>query len=265
MILPKDVSFIDIIAARFKKKDRRGRPRSHATTDILSAIFYVLRNGCAWRSLPKTFPPYQTVHRYFVRWNKEGLFKKIWKKVIVKAERKGRLKLDTCFIDATFIRSKAGKDLVGKTRCGKGHKLMAIVDRRGVPIALNLCSASPAESKLVGKTLDARVSRKVPKKMLGDKAYDSDPLDRSLRKRRVEMVAPHRKNRKKLTQDRRKLRSYRERWKVEDFNRRIQEFRRICIRYEKRSCNLLGFIHIAASWISALHLGYMKKGGRQAF
>ncbi|HEX9412746.1 MAG TPA: transposase, partial [Ktedonobacterales bacterium] len=37
-----------------------GRPRVHPPREILNAIFYVLRSGCAWRLLPHEFPPWQT-------------------------------------------------------------------------------------------------------------------------------------------------------------------------------------------------------------
>ena len=45
--------------------------------EILNAIFYVLRAGCAWRLLPKCFPPMTTVYRWFLRFRREGLFETI--------------------------------------------------------------------------------------------------------------------------------------------------------------------------------------------
>jgi transposase len=42
-----------------------GRPRSHSLREILDAIFYIVRSGCAWRLLPHEFPPWKTVHHYF--------------------------------------------------------------------------------------------------------------------------------------------------------------------------------------------------------
>jgi hypothetical protein len=56
----------------------------------------------------------------------------------------------------------------------------------------------------------------LPQRLIGDRAYDADPLDAELAKLGVEMVAPHRRNRKKpKTQDGRRLRRYRRRWKIE--------------------------------------------------
>ena len=42
-----------------------GRPRLHTLREILDAIFYILRSGCAWRLLPNDFPPWKTIHHYF--------------------------------------------------------------------------------------------------------------------------------------------------------------------------------------------------------
>jgi transposase len=51
---------------------RRGRPLVHARRVIVNAILYVNRTGCAWRYLPKDFPPWRTVYGYFARWRDDG-------------------------------------------------------------------------------------------------------------------------------------------------------------------------------------------------
>ena len=82
--------------------------------------------------------------------------------------------------------------------------------------------------------------------LIGDKAYDSDPLDASLRSRGVEMVSPHKKNRKKpTTQDGRRLRRYKRRFKVERFFSWLGDFRRLVVRWEYHAANYLGFVHLA--------------------
>jgi transposase len=86
----------------------------------------------------------------------------------------------------------------------------------------------------------------VPEKLIGDKAYDSDPLDEELARSGIELIAPHKRNRKKQkTQDGRKLRRYKRRWKVERFFAWIQNYRRIVVRYEYHPDNFLGFVHLA--------------------
>jgi putative transposase len=56
---------------------RRGRPKSHATREVLDAIFYVLKSGCPWRLLPRDFPPWETVYWWFGRWRADGTFERL--------------------------------------------------------------------------------------------------------------------------------------------------------------------------------------------
>jgi len=80
--------------------------------------------------------------------------------------------------------------------------------------------------------------------MIGDKAYDSDPLDRHLdEKYGIEMIAPNRENRSQ-TQDGRTLRRSKRRWVVERLFAWLQWFRRLVTRYEFHAENFLGMIHL---------------------
>ena len=91
---------------------------------------------------------------------------------------------------------------MGKTKRGKGTKIMGIADGHGLPLALRTESASPAEVKLVIATLEARVVAEVPERLIGDKAYDSDRLDEQLRQEYgTEIIAPNKVNRRVPTQD----------------------------------------------------------------
>src|SRR5579863_8153283 len=130
---------------------------------------------------------------------------------------------------------------------------MAIAERTGLPIALWIGSASPHEVTLVGRTLNHRFIADLPKRLIGDKAYDSDKLDAQLRRRRkIEMIAPHRfnKNRKRpVTQDGRQLRRYRRRWKIERLFAWLHNFRRVVTRWEHKPANYLGFIQLACALI----------------
>ena len=54
-----------------------GRKRIHSYREILNAIFYLLRSGCAWRMLPHEFPPWKTVYHYFRLWRLNGFWEHI--------------------------------------------------------------------------------------------------------------------------------------------------------------------------------------------
>jgi transposase len=122
---------------------------------------------------------------------------------------------------------------------------MAIADGSSLPLAVHAASASPHELTLVEETLSERFLKECPSKLVGDRAYDSDPLDEALMAEGIEMIAPHRRNRKKAkTQDGRKLRGYKRRWKVERLFAWLGNFRRLVVRYERRAENYLGFVHL---------------------
>jgi transposase len=123
---------------------------------------------------------------------------------------------------------------------------MAIADRNGLPISVWTTGASTHEIKLVENTIEARFIRKNPELLIGDKAYDSDPLDKRLKRRRIRLIAPHRQRRKKTaTQDGRQLRRYCRRWRVERLFAWIHNFRRCVVRYEFKAENYLAFVQLA--------------------
>jgi transposase len=127
---------------------------------------------------------------------------------------------------------------------------MAVADRSGLPLAVYTSSASPHEVRLVRHTLVERFTDDAPERLIGDKAYDCDPLDKELREQEVELIAPHKSNRKKpATQDGRSLRRYKRRWKVERLFAWLHNFRRILVRYEYHHENYLGFVHLGCMLI----------------
>ena len=92
---------------------------------------------------------------------------------------------------------------------------MAVADRNGLPIAVCVESATPREVKLAPSTPFQMEIPDAPQSLIGDNAHDSDKLDTELSTYGIELIAPHRSTRKNKTQDRRRLRRYRRRWKIE--------------------------------------------------
>jgi transposase len=134
---------------------------------------------------------------------------------------------------------------VGKTKRGKGTKLVAVADRSGLPIAVFTTSASPHEVTLVQDTLAQSHVAAQPARLIGDRAYDSDRLDAELAAQNIELIAPHRTNRSKpKTQDGRVLRRYVRRWRIERLFAWLQNFRRVLTRWEYHVGNYLGFVHL---------------------
>ena len=91
--------------------------------------------------------------------------------------------------------------------------------------------------------------------MIADKGYDSDPLRGRLQQRGIELIAPYRWYKKeKPFADRRKLRRYRRRWKIERTNAWLGNYRRLAVRYDRLLSVYQGFFHVACLMITVRHL-----------
>ena len=149
---------------------------------------------------------------------------------------------------------------VGPTKRGKGTKWMVLVDGAGTPLGAYLDAASPAEVKLLERTL-ATVAvgrtgrpgrpRQRPDRLIADRGYDSNGLRAALAQRGIEPIIPARVNNRRAThQDGRKLRRYRRRWIVERTIAWIGHFRRLVVRYENSLPMYAGFFHLACAIIT---------------
>jgi transposase len=88
--------------------------------------------------------------------------------------------------------------------------------------------------------------KKKPERIIADKGYDSDQLRERLRKRNIELICPYRDNNKdKKHEDKRKLRRYKRRWKVERTFAWLGNNRRLVVRYERNITVYSAFFHIA--------------------
>src|SRR5450755_3395644 len=145
---------------------------------------------------------------------------------------------------------KKGGLAVGPTKRGKGTKIIALADDHSLPLAVSIESASPHESQLVEGVLGHSFLDTLPARLIGDKAYDSDRLDRDLADRYgIEMIAPHRGQRREPTQDGRPLRRYRRRWRVERLFAWLHHFRRLVIRWEYHVENFFGMVRLGCMQI----------------
>jgi transposase len=196
-------------------------------------------------------------------WEQRGVWLAIWRTILGELNRKGHLDWSEAFIDGSFASAKKGRR-DRKDRAGQGYKVDGGGRWLGIPLEKHLGSASPAEVKLAEITL-ASISvpnrsrrgrpRQEPQRLIGDKAYDSDPLRRRLKKWGIELIAPHKVNRvRKPTQDGRALRRYRKRWKIERTNAWLANFRHLVVRYDRSLQIHEAFFHIACFMIALRRL-----------
>ena len=129
-----------------------------------------------------------------------------------------------------------------------------MTDAQGIPSAAFTDSAGVPEVQLLEPTLASipeaiAIPDGVP--LIADRAYDSDPLRRALAERGVDLIAPHRKNRTKApTNDGRKLRRYRRRWKIERTFAWLHSYRRTVTRFERSVQRFDGFVSLACAFIA---------------
>ena len=134
------------IQPQFPSRPGGGRPPLHHYRDILHAIFYLLRTGCAWRYLPHDFAPWQTVYGYFRRWCQQGVWKRIHDR-LVKRVRVADGKKPTPsagILDSQSVRcadqfGERGYDAGKKI---KGRKRHVLVDTLGLIHAMTITVAS---------------------------------------------------------------------------------------------------------------------------
>ncbi len=225
-----------------------GRPgrKPVPTRQVLEAVLWILNTGAQWHMLPQCYPNYKTVHRRFQKWCEQEVLRNILAALANELRDRGDIDERESFIDATFASAKGGGDAIGKTWRGKGVTILAILDRNGLPLSVSTHAANHHEVTLVQLSFDFYMIEAKPEKLIGDKAYDSDALDESLKEQGVEMIAPHRSNRTLKTQDGRSLRRYQRRWLVERFFAWLQWKRRLLVRWEYYAENFLGLVQLAS-------------------
>ena len=144
-----------------------------------------------------------------------------------------------------FVSKKRGED-VGRTKIGKGTKLMLLTDQQGLPVSLFVCGANIAEVHAIETLVEVRVADQRPDYLLYDKAADANWLRDALDRRGIEQVTRHRKNRKNIRQDGRTARRLTtHRWKVERTMSWLKNSRRLEVRREYYPQLFEAFAHLA--------------------
>src|SRR5256714_673000 len=90
-----------------RREDGRGRPWKD-TREVMNGVLWILRSGARWQDLPERFPPYQTCHRRFQQWSRDGTLRNVLEALAEDLRIRGEIDLSECFIDGTFIVAKKG-------------------------------------------------------------------------------------------------------------------------------------------------------------
>ena len=125
---PSDLTDVEwaLVADLFERKGP-GRPESHPRRRMLEAINYVVRSGCAWRLLPKEFPPWALVYMTFRRWSDAGLFETMHDRLrALWREREGRAEAPTAaVIDSQSVKTSEKGGSAASTRARRSKAASA--------------------------------------------------------------------------------------------------------------------------------------------
>lgn len=162
----------------------------------LNGIVFVLRTGVPWEHLPATseWPSGHTCLRWLRRWQRAGVWHKLRMALLGELSRKGKIHWERTIVDSASVRAPHGGRATGpnptdRRKCGSKHHL--IVDAKGVPLAVILTGANQNDITQLFGLVDAIPAlpgkkgppRKRPARVLGDRAYDSEPHRKGLKKR----------------------------------------------------------------------------------
>lgn len=180
-LLPKPKS-------RFRGRGRQrrnigGRPAAEPR-QLMSGILYILRTGCQWNALLQEFGVSgKTAHRYFQRWVKAGVFKRMWQAGLNEFDELKGIEWKWQAADGAMTKAPLGGEKTGKnpTDRGKtGTKRSLLVNEQGLPLGLLVSGANTPDGKLLEKTLRAMPMQRpdpeeVEQHLSLDKGYSGEP------------------------------------------------------------------------------------------
>ena len=163
---------------------------------IVTGILFVLRTGIPWRSLPATsaFPSGYTCLRHLRRWQKAGIWQRFFETLLAELQATHKIDWFRALVDSSSLRAPCGGEKTGpnptdRRKLGSKHHLLT--DAHGIPLAIILTEANrhdvtqllPLIEKIPHVRGKVGAPRFRPKHVQGDRAYDSEPHRKTLKKK----------------------------------------------------------------------------------
>lgn len=222
-----------------------GRPRV-SDRQCADGIFYVLRTGSQWNALRETtLCASSTAHDRFQEWVAAGVFERLWAVGLERFDEWAGVDWEWMSMDGAMSKAPLGGKKTGPNpseRGKQGVKRSMLVDGHGVPLAVSIDSANRQAMKLVAPTDD------VWQGICLDKGYDYQAVRDFFGALTIVTHIRSRGEEKKAIAN---LPGYRaRRWVVERLHSWMNRFRRLLIRWEKKSANYLAFVQFACALIA---------------
>jgi transposase len=186
-LLPKPKEYRHVQFAGRKPSDLR---------QIVTGILFVLRTGIPWRSLPATsaFPSGYTCLRHLRHWQKAGIWQRFFETLLAELQATHKIDWFRALVDSSSLRAPCGGEKTGpnptdRRKLGSKHHLLT--DAHGIPLAIILTEANrhdvtqllPLIEKIPHVRGKVGAPRFRPKHVQGDRAYDSEPHRKTLKKK----------------------------------------------------------------------------------
>ncbi len=125
-----------------------------------NGIIFRLRTGCQWNKLPKQFGDDSSVHRWFQRWCRNGVFEKVWAVLVEECDELGAVDWKWQAADGMLGKARFGGEKTGQNptdRGKKGTKKSVLVEGDGGPLGAVIAGANVPDCKLLDETIEAVV------------------------------------------------------------------------------------------------------------
>jgi transposase len=241
-----------------ERADVHGGPPRVSNRAALAGILFVLRQGLRWRDLPRElgYGSGVTCWRRLRQWQALGVWAGLHWRLLNWLGDLGAIDWSRASLDSTSVRAKRGGEATGPNptdRGKQGSKYHILVERQGVPLAVQLSAANIHDSKLLESLVDAvpPIRRPIrqpgrprfrPAKLHADKASDYPACRRALRRRGI---TPRIARRGVESSERRG----KHRWIVERTNAWVLAYRRLAIRFDRHAASVSAFLHLACALI----------------
>lgn len=239
-----------------------GRPRA-ALRDVVDGIFYCLRTGCQWKAIPPEICPGSTCHDYFQEWTESGVFEELWAVALEEYNELEGLDFQWQSVDGAMTKAPLGGEDTGPNptdRAKSGTKRSLQTDAQGIPIGLAVAGANVHDKHLLGPTLEYRedfgpsVPEDADEHLCLDKGYDFADIPELVED--VYRYTAHIRSRGEEADElRREAGKKARRWVVERTHGWLNRFRRLYVRWEKKTQNYFGLLQLACAFITFKRAG----------
>ncbi len=235
---------------------KRGRPRASERRAFLG-VCYLLWSGCSWRALPSQYGARSTVHRYFIKWARTGLFRELWRIAIMILKDHKLISDRIQIVDGSQVlvqhlpRSVAFVSPKHKPK--RAIKFSLLVDAKGTPLSVVLGTANQHDSSLLFDTLSSSLLKpqdSLGRELLGDKGYIGPRQEITANVNGLVGIFPPRKNQlnRLKASSLNKLKQHR--WKVERTISWLKSLRRLKYCYERSFESFQALLELGCLMIS---------------